>query len=209
MSTILDALKKSERERTVLRGLGFSDAGWHPARDIDWLRWTIIGGLLAIAAIATGVFVFRARIVPMQVETPVVQNAAPSSTTDTVASSNPVPKSALPATPETVAPAKPLTPPPLMEAAAEPLPPALPLAAPGPDAEFLGSMAPEFQQTVPPMTVNVHVYAADESRRILYINNRPYGRGDEIPGGVRVEEIVPEGVVLQFHGQRFKLARPS
>src|SRR5688572_18722274 len=66
MSTILDALKKSERERTVLRGLGFSDAGWRPARDIDWPRWAVLGGIAAIAIVAAVIFVLRTGIVSLK-----------------------------------------------------------------------------------------------------------------------------------------------
>ena len=190
MSTILDALKKSERERTVLRGLGFSDAGWRPARDIDWPRWAVLGGIAAIAIVAAVVFVLRAGIVSLK------------------STSAPLPAAAVsPVTPGDVAPPV-NTSPALAEVAPTPLQPTPVPIATG-KAEFLNTMSPEFQKTVPPMTVNIHVYAPEESGRILYINNRSYRRGDDIPGGIRVEEIIPEGVVLQFQGQRFKLARPS
>jgi general secretion pathway protein B len=193
MSTILDALKKSERERTVLRGLGFSDAGWRPARDVDWLRWVVIGGIVALVVVATVIVVLRAGIV--SVKSPAVAVAPEPKTAEAAAPAAPADSQALPATA-------------LVDVAVVP-PPKAPVLVKSGKAEFLISMSPEFQKTVPPMTVNIHVYASDESRRILYINNRQYRGGDEIPGGVRVEEIIPEGVVLQFQGQRFKLARPS
>lgn len=199
MSTILDALKKSERERTVLRGLGFSDAGWRPARDIDWLRWAVVAGIVAVVIIVAAVFVLRAGIVSFRSTAAQAPNASPP-----VIASPSVPAQPLPgddATPLTTSPA-------LEEVASLPLPETSALATPA-KIEFLNAMPPLFRQAVPAMTVNIHVYAVAESSRILYINNRLYNRGDEIPGGVRVEEIIPEGVVLKFQGQRFKLARPS
>jgi hypothetical protein len=199
MSTILDALKKSERERTVLRGLGFSDAGWRPARDIDWLRWVVVGSIVALTLVAIAVVVLRAGVVPIKSSTavsvpepkaPAVEAARPAAL--------PADNAALPADASSA----------LADAAVASLPKVPVVVRPG-KTEFLNAMSPDFQRMVPPMTVNIHVYAPEESRRILYINNRQYRGGDEISGGVRVEEIIPEGVVLQFQGQRFKLARPS
>lgn len=196
MSTILDALKKSERERTVLRGLGFSDAGWRPAHDIDWLRWIVVGGIVVAVLVAATFVLLRTGIVSIQ--SPTVTVATPTSPSveapATTAVAAPLAENDVPALPSapsadaTVAPVSPIN---------------------SSKVEFLHGMSAEFQQAVPAMTVNIHVYAPDKSHRILYINNRAYRGGDEIPGGVRVEEIVPEGVILQFQGQRFKLARPS
>jgi general secretion pathway protein B len=204
MSYILDALKKSERERTLVRGVGFADAARQVARRTDWLPW-IIGGIVVttVALIATA-FVMRDRLVPPRVTAAAAKPPAVAPPT-VEAQPSPAPVSAPVAAPSAVAavataPALP----PLPEASVE-----VPPTAPPAPAVFLTELPPDFQQSVPPMTVNIHVYAPDEMQRILYINNRQYYRGDEISGGVVVEEIVPEGVVLEFRGQRFKLPRPS
>lgn len=73
---------------------------------------------------------------------------------------------------------------------------------------LLQQMPSEMQRAIPPMTVTIHVYSPQESQRILFINNREYHKGSLIEGGVRVEEIVPDGVVLSYQGERFKLSRP-
>lgn len=73
---------------------------------------------------------------------------------------------------------------------------------------LLQQMSPEMQRAIPPMAVTIHVYSPQESQRILFINNREYHKGSLIEGGVRVEEIVPDGVVLSYQGGRFKLPRP-
>jgi len=91
-------------------------------------------------------------------------------------------------------------------------PRAMPRAArpPSPEAvPWLSSLPASFRQSLPKLAITIHVYVPAESQRILYINNRQYQRGEEIPGGIRVEEILPDGVLLQAHGQWFKLPRPA
>jgi general secretion pathway protein B len=75
--------------------------------------------------------------------------------------------------------------------------------------KFLRTMPPDFQRSLPQLTVNIHIYAPREDDRILYINNHQYHSGDRVGDGIVVEEIVEDGAVLSFHGQRFKLPRPS
>jgi general secretion pathway protein B len=76
------------------------------------------------------------------------------------------------------------------------------------DTPLLQQMPQDFQRALPALAVTIHVYSHDESQRILFINNREYRKGSQIDGGVRVEDIVPDGVVLSFRGERFKLSRP-
>mgnify|MGYP001605582036 FL=1 len=73
---------------------------------------------------------------------------------------------------------------------------------------LLQQMPPEMQRAIPPMAVTIHVYSPQESQRILFINNREYHKGSLTEGGARVEEIVPDGVVLSYREERFKLPRP-
>jgi general secretion pathway protein B len=73
---------------------------------------------------------------------------------------------------------------------------------------LLQQMPPEIQRAIPPMAVTIHVYSPQESQRILFINNHEYHQGSLIEGGARVEAIVPDGVVLSYQGERFKLSRP-
>lgn len=76
------------------------------------------------------------------------------------------------------------------------------------DTPLLQQMSQDFQRQLPSLAVTIHVYFQEESQRILFINNREYRKGSQIEGGIRVEEIVPDGVVLSYHGERFKLSRP-
>lgn len=76
------------------------------------------------------------------------------------------------------------------------------------DTPLLQQMPQDFQRALPALAVTIHVYSHDESQRILFINNREYHKGSQIDGGIRVEDIVPDGVVLSLRGERFKLSRP-
>lgn len=202
MSTILDALKKSERERTLVRGLGFGDAGRRVAERHDWLPWIVGAIALVVLATLVAAFVLRDRFMSTQTADAVAVEPAVSTNLSVDKPVSPLPVvSSVNKSPAEL--------PALQEMAVAAPPPATPLLPPDGEAKLLSAMPPEFQQSVPPMTVNIHVYAPDEGQRILYINNHQYYRGDEIPGGVMVEEIVPDGVVLQFAGQRFRLPRPS
>jgi len=74
---------------------------------------------------------------------------------------------------------------------------------------YLPQMPLEFQRQLPPLKVTIHVYSPDESQQILFLNNHEYHKGDQIEAGIRVEEIVPEGAVLSYQGERFKVSRPN
>lgn len=207
MSSILEALRKSERERTLLRGIGFGDAGRRLVPGTDWLPWVIAAGAVVIAlGIVAAVLLLRSGATT---SAPGVDSTpAPSAVTGAAATPA---TDAAPA----VTPAAPDLPehktslPPLVDVTVKSPAPVAALAPASGAVRLLTAMPPEFQQRLPALTVNIHVYSPEESQRILYINNRSYRRGDEISGGVVVEEIVADGVVLQFQGQRFKLPRPS
>lgn len=72
----------------------------------------------------------------------------------------------------------------------------------------LEQMPTEFQRALPRLAVTIHVYSPQESQRILFINNREYNKGDHIEGDITVDEIIPDGVILSFRGEQFKLGRP-
>ena len=75
--------------------------------------------------------------------------------------------------------------------------------------KFLRAMPADFQRELRDLNVTIHIYAPNEADRILYINNRQYRAGEQVRDGVVLEEIVPDGAVLTYHGQRFKLPRPT
>jgi len=242
MSYILDALRKSERERQQADPLVLDpmriDAVELPRRRLGW------GGaaaLLAVALLAITVYWIVAR--ERAVITPAPTSSGTSKGESVAIASKPTPANA-----PTVRPAPELKPSPFItapsrsairdlarEARAEtkapaaavvpttvtPLPPeatstiakASPAAAPdASNAEpirFLRAMPSDFQRDLRDLSVTIHIYAPNPADCILYINNRQYRAGEQVREGVKVEEIVPDGAVLTYHGQRFKLPRPT
>ena len=44
-------------------------------------------------------------------------------------------------------------------------------------------------------------------QRFIFVNSRKYKEGDTLQEGPVIEEITPDGAVLNFRGSRFKLTR--
>lgn len=58
-------------------------------------------------------------------------------------------------------------------------------------------------QTVPDVALSLHVYDADPAKRFVFVNGQRGTDGDSLAGGLRIEQIVPEGAVLSWNGNRF------
>ena len=60
---------------------------------------------------------------------------------------------------------------------------------------------------LPPLRLDLHVFAARPQDRFALINMHRLREGDSLPEGVRVESITPEGVVMSHNGAKFLLPR--
>jgi general secretion pathway protein B len=60
---------------------------------------------------------------------------------------------------------------------------------------------------LPQIRLDLHVYAAKPQDRFALINMHKLHEGDSIEGGVRVEAITPDGVVMSHNGTKFLLPR--
>lgn len=58
-------------------------------------------------------------------------------------------------------------------------------------------------QQVPEAALSLHVYDANPARRFVFVNGQRGTEGDSLPNGLRIEQIVPEGAVLSWNGNRF------
>jgi general secretion pathway protein B len=56
------------------------------------------------------------------------------------------------------------------------------------------------QQEIPAIAISLHSYSSNPKERAAMINGRMLREGDEIGPGLRLERIVPEGVVLGYKG---------
>ena len=70
---------------------------------------------------------------------------------------------------------------------------------------LLRQLSPEFRQSVPPMSLDVHVYRESPARRFVLINETMYRQGEHTAEGLVVEEIAPDGVILSYRGKLFRL----
>ncbi|MEP7242146.1 MAG: general secretion pathway protein GspB, partial [Gammaproteobacteria bacterium] len=61
--------------------------------------------------------------------------------------------------------------------------------------------------TIPPLRLDLHVYAADPRKRFVLVNMKRMYEGDSMADGVKVDSITTEGAVLSFRGTRFVLER--
>jgi general secretion pathway protein B len=229
MSYILDALRKSEQERqpgTPARPGGPVHNVLLPWRG-GWLL--VIGIILLLFLLAAAVVFWRSTVSRISSEAAVAVTSPSVAPTAAPPAAEPVAVAPPPVTavkkespvrdlaeqtqvPVPVTSKKPSTAPRRKVAAIKQGPSS---QADGPavlletdNTPLLQQMPPEMQRAIPPMAVTIHVYSPQESQRILFINNREYHKGSLIEGGIRVEEIVPDGAVLSYQGERFKLPRP-
>jgi general secretion pathway protein B len=229
MSYILDALRKSQQLRHPGSAPGPRGAVHNISLSLPGTGWWLIAGLILLFGILAAVLVFWRSTVGNIAPAPAVIPAVgmPATKPAPVVAEISRPTAENPATntsfvrdlaeeakvPVRVAPKPPAAARAPKKTAAPRRPAPAPNNAPaGPlvsdDTPLLQQMPAEFQRALPPLALTIHVYAQPESQRILFINNREYHQGDQIEGGIRVEEIVPDGVVLSYQGQRFKLGRP-
>jgi general secretion pathway protein B len=92
-------------------------------------------------------------------------------------------------------------PPPKTAAATQPapraIPPALTQKAP---ARKLREMPPDYRADFPALTVEVHVF--EPRRRFVMINGRRYRDGERLAEGPQIVEIVRDGIVMDYRGER-------
>lgn len=210
MSSILDALKKSERQRGLGRDLIFRNSAPDEKPRLTWFARVVLLAL-AVLAVAIGVLLFSLR----QSETPTTFNTSDSTTPETSTSAINAISATVPVATLRVETAQELKDQarmerhPVVTAKPERVEELMEVSSHHGEAPWLSSLPESFRSSLPPLDVNIHVYSPEQSQRILYINNRQARQGERIQAGVMVEEIVQDGVVLRFRGQRFKLPRPS
>jgi len=210
MSYILDALKKAAEQRganaTVLLR---PSAPLARAARLRRLPWIVVGGLLLLNMVGL-VYLMRPAAVIMPAPQPVsppkvalIQPIEPPAP--------PPPTQVIPAEPpRSVAPVRPITPaatPPTVTAPAVTSPavnPAAPGARPAPvEPKAAAPGAPP--KADGRFKLEVLSYSDVPAQRLVFINGRRYREGETMDGGVKIEEIREDSVVLSDAGQRFTL----
>jgi general secretion pathway protein B len=220
MSFILDALRKSEHERQRQAAPGIADlrpASPHPPR---LPAWSIALGILLLANIViVAVLVMRygdsnASGAAKDDPSPASSIATPAATTQSAPAPK-APEQPLGGVSASVfrseglnAPAAPKEP-----VAVEDEPATSPSSTVDAEPEILEPL-PTIDEmvargtTLPPLHLDIHVFVAKPSGRFVFINQRKYREGTQLPEGPVVERITREGVVLTYGGSRFLMPRP-
>lgn len=230
MSYILDALRKSERQRQVgevprVHTVQESYSA-EPARRNPWI---LVAVLAILANIGVGGWLWWQHqqstdgVAPDTSNTPVSAQQPSAASSAPAAAPNPSPAlSPPPATQPVLAPRR-ASPPAttslpaaaapeldeivVFESLEQPSAPPAPAADRYPDLVDISQLSGPLHLAMLALELNVHVYDPSPSQRFVLINMKRYAEGHALPQGPVIEEITPDGVVLAYQGQRFLLPR--
>jgi general secretion pathway protein B len=73
---------------------------------------------------------------------------------------------------------------------------------------FLSDLPFEFRQKVPKFTINVFVYSQTAEERFVMVDMVKYKPGQQIKDAMLLKEILPDGFVVEYQNQVFKIKRP-
>ncbi len=200
MSFILDALKKSESERQQQGSAEFAGVPTSSGRQ-KTPRWLwILGVLLAINLAVLLGLLFRPASSPAA--TPVASDPATIHNDDFA---------------EQVAEARQNVPPreeprlvTVESAQTTNLPPAATVTRPAANFATLPTIhqvIADGKVTLPELHVDIHVFSETPGDRFVFINMNKHNEGSRLAEGPIVEEITPDGVVLNHNGTLFLLPR--
>lgn len=203
MSFILDALKKSERERQqgIVPGISNVPAVVRDRKTpiwavsviatlsagvlfLGWAWWQDRGSNPDVTAVRPGELLQQTTTVSPALQYGAVRNLSREPTADTASATPTQPPVLAPivqAEPESEAPTMVVGAPTIMEAIADGL-------------------------IVPPLTLELHVYSGTPADRFVRINSASYREGEVLSDGPSIETITEEGVILSYRGQTFLLS---
>lgn len=202
MSLILEALRKSDRQRQRAAADRLRE-GPRPGRSRALASWPILWSALTaiLSLLALVAFVSQQAADPLA-QNPVLNGATASGMENSPASPAAVRglSGELQRQPEEVTSG--------VASSADPAASAARSEKPaGGEAPSPGELANVLQAGLPALHVDVHVWAERPADRFVLINLRRYREGDRIEEGAMIRHIVPEGVVLGYRGERYFLPR--
>jgi general secretion pathway protein B len=205
MSFILDALKKSETERQQQAGAEFSSvpSGSREPQSLKWL-WFLALLLLVNFAVLIGILM-RPGQAPED-------TAATEATPTAAAPIEPV-QTAQPSFEEQITAARRNQPPSTqtttVDAAAQTEHTAAqPVAAPRRGRVLtIDEVRVNGTLQVADLHLDIHVYSDDPAERFVFINMTKYREHAKLEEGPVVDEITPDGVILEHQGTTFLLPR--
>ncbi len=221
MSYILDALKKSQRERDLgsiptIQSMDHVESNAHSQRPL-WL----IGGTIGVATLALAYALFtpeqKVAVAPQPSVVTLTQEQRESTALNgqkvvaeqqTVAVPTPLPEETVL---QELAVEDVATPPPEIKlSTTAPAPSAAESTVAGQDEEYiplLKEIEYKFAGSAPRLHIDVHVYSAKATERFVLINMQRYREGENTANGAKLEAITSEGVIMRYNGVRFRLER--
>lgn len=210
MSFILDALKKSETDRQQQSSAEFS--GVPTSSDSTGVpRWLLaLGLLLAINLVVLIGLLLRSENVPSPLP--------PAPATEARETDIDIPLEASTAEPsfrEKVAEAQQNVPPPQASPEVVPAsaPPVTPVVRSNREPSASGAIPTIYEVrangtiVLPDLHLDIHVFSDIPEDRFVFINMSKQRENSKLAEGPMVEEITPEGVVLEYRGTSFLLPR--
>lgn len=218
MSLILDALRKSDMERSRQKAPDVAASGANPPGRTGkrWL-WPVMA-LLLVNLVFLAYLVLKPSA-QTDAAAPALTIAAAQPAADTTAKPDIPPTKAdvRSLLDETIAEAASGRRDPAAQAAIRPDPaatPSLETSAVNEVTQTRRESLPSFAElassgalTLAPLSLELHVYSDRQSGRFAFINGQKVVEGSRLNGGGRVSEITRFGVILEHDGQRFVLDR--
>lgn len=233
MSYILEALKKADQERDIgaVPDLATSHEAQHPQpRSYRW-PW-IIAALLSVNVVVVVMLLTYKYTedaeVPVQTQVPLEQHSAliNDQPVQTVQQTIEAPLSEVPAPQRRVLPKnKPklstgelvvLPGPAYLQDSKRSTPPqdqldvqmdAMTTAKDNSQLQSWYELPQEFRNRLDLPRLDVHVYSEVPQRRFIMVNQEKYREGEKLPSGLLLEEILPDGIVMSYEGEHFRVER--
>ena len=73
---------------------------------------------------------------------------------------------------------------------------------------MLRQMPSSFSGQIPPLVINIYVYAEESDSSFVIINMRKYRVGDRIEKYLKLDDIGKDAITLNKNGKKFRIARP-
>lgn len=210
MSYILDALRKSERDRALAEGRADPVAWPMSEQPSAGGRW-VLPLLVLMALLILGALILN--LLPLQRPDDDIrsQDAEAALIVAPLVAVTPAGEAAESAVVTDPAPVVvPVQPDPVRSEQVKSDPVAMAPALARPDTEAVsGSKPDEEVRTMPPLDtlrhipqlmINSHIYSPVADKRSVMINNRQWNEGDMLAAGVLLKEITPDGILLDVDG---------
>jgi len=81
------------------------------------------------------------------------------------------------------------------------------VAAPRPLLPTLSELPKTVQNRLPAIRISAHIYSGKPSSRMVIINTKTLREGQDVGGGLILQEITRAGVIFQFEGSRFRMSK--